>query len=128
MSSRDNNNNTLYVVGVPDCANEQRIRDVFGQYGTIKEVTILETRADFTTHTVFIQYETFLEAKRAKEALNCTNPFSSGQTMTVKIADKDRRTKRFQQDRKEKEYDRRRRSPEREDKRRILNIFKREIV
>ncbi|BFU25736.1 RNA recognition motif domain containing protein [Entamoeba histolytica HM-1:IMSS-B] len=104
--SREEENTTLYVVGVPECADETRIREEFGKYGKVEIVTILAKRDQYKTHTVFVKYSTFEEAKRAKNQLNCTNPFDNGPTMSVKIADKDHKRKARDDERRRSERDR----------------------
>lgn len=110
--AREEYNSTLYVVGVPSNTTKEKIEEEFGKYGKVELVTILDTRGSYKTHTVFVKYSTYEDAKKAKMALNCTNPFDDGPTMTVKIADKDHKSKKRNEERR-KEYSNRSREKDR---------------
>ena len=103
MSSIDD---TLYIVGVPDTATEHQVREIYSKYGNVINATILSTRGEFQTHTVFVQFDNAESARIAKNETNCTNPFDpDGPLISVRIADKNRRGKR--NDRDKNDYEKR---------------------
>ncbi|ELP87335.1 hypothetical protein EIN_095920 [Entamoeba invadens IP1] len=96
---------TLYIVGIPDSATEQTIRDVFSKYGTVELVTILAKRPNYITRTIFVKYSKKEEALTARRELNGTNPFGSdGQNINIKIADKNYKRKREERMRQQDFY------------------------
>jgi len=76
-----NRNCALYVKNIPDYANEENLREVFSQYGTVKNVIILKQNymhqeggqykeKEASTGVGQVHYDTQEEAFLAKEKLN----------------------------------------------------------
>ncbi|KAL7719982.1 hypothetical protein QTN25_002512 [Entamoeba marina] len=80
--------NTLYIVGVTESASEVDVRDIFGKFGEIDKINMLLVRPPFKTRTVFIKYLNEEDARSALSALNNTDPFFSGSTLSVRFSEK----------------------------------------
>ncbi|CAJ1336915.1 unnamed protein product [Effrenium voratum] len=77
---------TLFVTGLPmDCTNEYG-KQIFAQYGTVKEVTTLPVAAGKTAKAAFIIMETVDDAKWIVENVNGNVPQNLTSPVTVVFA------------------------------------------
>jgi RNA recognition motif-containing protein len=68
--------NKLYVGNLTYSVNKEQLKELFGQYGTVNDVRVIE-RKGFG----FVEMSTSKEAEEAKEALN--NTVFEGRTLKI---------------------------------------------
>ena len=86
--SRDLDKTTLYIVGVSNEVEEDKVREAFGIFGPIEKLTLLKVRPPFKTRTLFIKYVNSEDATRAKSVLNETDPFGKNSVLSIKFSEK----------------------------------------
>lgn len=68
--------NTLYVGNLTYSVNEEQLKELFSQYGTVNDVRVIERRG-----FGFVEMSSLEEAEDAKEALN--NTVFEGRTLRI---------------------------------------------